>query len=160
MPDKCDEKLLGKWYCDTNCAGWSCTAIEGERTFSRTVDGDGYEEIQMRLVQKTLFISFQSDREYHYRWRVDRTWRPNGQNPFWKEKLFAASCNGKVNVSSTLSVNYKNPDGSDRWLRIYAVNPAEKTLTIESYRTWWVGEEMHSRLLRKIRCRRTCDCDD
>ena len=156
MPDKCDEKLMGKWYCNLNCY-IGCEAAN-EKTFSRTVDGDGYEEIHMRHFVKGG--PFTSDGVDRFRWRVDRKWHPHppGSHPYFQERLFAASCNGKFNGYSTLTVNYKKPDGSDRSKNVYAVDKTGK-LWVESFSVRWVGDKAHSEMNWQSRCRRRCECD-
>ena len=148
-PDPCDKRLFGVWYCNIACLYDDCEADGGTYTLSRSIDPDGYERIHQQLVypEGDTFLS---------EWRVARQWGPTvGDDPVEKGKLVAVSCNGKTDAGySNLSVNLKNPDGSDRHLYKYWVDEANRILWQEFYDVRWEGDTMHKRIYGQHKCYR------
>ena len=152
MPDKCDDKLWGRWSCNSEERAWdgSPRYKATEYTFSRTIGEGGYEHV--RLYQQN-----QGDRGgVTQNWKVDQKWHPapRGWYPVPAGRLAFATCNGRNKFGyRILAVHEKNPDGSGRTAVEYYVDSAG-TGWEETYETWWKGDKMYEKQLRRIRCDR------
>ena len=152
MPDKCDDKLWGKWVCRregrTSSGGWRYKATD--YTFSRTIGEGGYEHVR-------LYERNQGDRNGVTRnWKVDKKWHPapRGWRPLPAGRLAAATCNGRNKFGyRILAVYEKNPDGSARTAVEYYVD-SEGVGWEEEYKVWWKGDKMYEKKLSRIRCDR------
>ena len=103
MPDKCDDKLWGRWYCGGNHSH----SYDELMILSRTIDENNFERISQK------FPAFGSERIL----TVDREWHPDS---FMKKgQLSRASCNGvDEDGYKKLTVSDRNADLSDptgRW---------------------------------------------
>ena len=152
LPDKCDDKLWGKWVCRregrTSSGGWRYKATD--YTFSRTIGERGYEHVR-------LYERNQGDRNGVTRnWKVDKKWHPapRGWRPLPAGRLAAATCNGRNKFGyRILAVYEKNPDGSARTSTKYYVD-SEGVGWKETYKVWWKGDKMYEKKLSRIRCDR------
>ena len=149
MPDKCDDRIFGKWYCDIDCTGY-CAATSGEFTLKRSIDPGGYERIHYSLDGEGFTSTILSE------WRVDRKWHPPvGNSLMEKGRLVAVSCNGKSKSGhAVLAVNVKSPDGSWRKKMSYYLDETNRILWSEFYEVWWKGDKSYNKLLGREECRR------
>ena len=150
MPDKCDDKLWGKWLCGQGHWG-DGTVYEGtglEYTFSRTIGEGGYEHVRLRRRDPWGTSSFDVTEE----WKVDRKWHPLPQGG---GRLAYTTCNGWNKFGyRILAVHEKNPDGSGRTAVEYYVD-SEGVGWKETYQTWWKGDKMYEKKIRpNVRCDR------
>ena len=152
MPDKCDDKLWGKWVCRpegrTSSGSWKYKATE--YTFSRTIGEGGYEHVRLdRQNQGDRGVVTQN-------WKVDRKWHPapRGYIPLPAGRLASATCNGRSKQGyRTLNVYEKNPDGSARTLASYYVDSGGVGWKIR-YQVWWKGDKMYVKKRDHVRCDR------
>ena len=119
MPDKCDDKLWGRWYCGGNHSN----SYDELMILSRTIDENNFERISQK------FPAFGNERIL----TVDREWHPDS---FLKKgRLSRASCNGvDEDGYKKLTVSDRNADLSDptgSWLE-YAVD-SNGLLWIQGY---------------------------
>ncbi len=151
MPDKCDDKLWGRWICNSEERAWDgsprykATAY----TFSRTIGEGGHEYV--RLHEKNSWGSTVTQN-----WKVDKKWHPapRGWRPLPAGRLAAATCNGRNKFGyRILAVYEKNPDGSARTAVKYYVD-SEGVGWEEIYKTWWKGDKMYEKQLYRHRCDR------
>ena len=72
MPDKCTDKLWGRWICGQvyDSRGEGSGGIQN--TFSRTIGEGGYEHVRIHR----YFSSWVSTIDETKEWRVDRKWHP------------------------------------------------------------------------------------
>ena len=148
MPDKCDERLFGTWYCRISCLYDDCEAYGPTYTLSRSIDPDGYERIHERYKYgEDPFLS-----EY----RVERKWgTPRSNSPLEKGKLVFASCNGKTDAGhSRFSVNIRKPDGSDWQAILYWVDGANQVMSAEYYYVWREGGKIQKKRRGLDECQR------
>ena len=148
MPDKCDERLFGTWYCDISCLYDDCEAYGPTYTLSRSIDPDGYERIHERYKYgEDPFLS-----EY----RVERKWgTPRSNSPLEKGKLVFASCDGKTDAGhSRFSVNIRKPDGSDWQVVMYWVDGANQVMSAEYYYVWREGGKIQKKRRHHDECQR------
>ena len=150
MPDKCDDRIFGTWYCILDCSGWSCTSYGGEITLRRSIDPGGYERIHRRYEPYGVSDIDRSE------WRVDRKWHPPvGNGPIEKGRLVSVSCNGKIKSGhAVLAVSMKSPDGSWRRTRSYYLDETNRFLWVQFYEVWWKGDKSYTKLLGQKTCRR------
>ena len=152
MPDKCDDKLWGRWSCNREERAWdgSPRYKATDYTFSRTIGEGGYEHVR-------LYERNQGDRNGVTRnWKVDKKWHPapRGWRPLPAGRLAAATCNGRNKFGyRILAVYEKNPDGSGRTAVKYYVD-SEGVGWKETYETWWKGDKMYEKKLGRLRCDR------
>ncbi len=147
MPDKCDDKLYGKWICGEQYGSTGVGNGGVQNTISRTIGEGGYEHIRYRQYRDVWIGGFDFTQE----WKVDHKWHPD---LLIKGKLTAVTCNGWNKLGyRILTVNYKKPDGSDREAMEYFVDSSGK-LWREKYEVWWVGDKMHQKFLDRDRCYR------
>ena len=147
MPDKCDDKLWGRWICGEQYDSRGVGHGGIQNTFSRTIGEGGYEHIRYRQYSDDWIGGYDFTQE----WKVDRKWHPD---LLIKGKLAAVTCNGWNKLGyRILTVNYKKPDGSDREAMKYFVDSSGK-LWREKYEVWWVGDKMHQKFLDRDRCYR------
>ena len=96
-PDKCDDKLWGRWYCGSGRSNSRNTLM----ILSRTIDENNFEKIRQRFPEvgnETIYT-------------VDREWHPN---PLTKDRLSRASCNGVDELGyRKLTISQRNADLSD-----------------------------------------------
>ncbi len=152
LPDKCDDKLWGRWSCNREERAWdgSPRYKATEYTFSRTIGEGGYEYV--RLHEKDPWGSTVTQN-----WKVDEKWHPAPQG-WWHDapagRLAFATCNGRNKFGyRILAVHEKNPDGSGRTAVEYYVDSAG-TGWEETYETWWKGDKMYEKKLSRLRCDR------
>ncbi len=153
MPDKCDDKLWGRWSCNSEERFWdgSPRYLPSQHTFSRTIGEGGYEHV--RLDRKTY-----SGQTATQNWKVVRKWHPAPRGyltvPFPAGRLAYATCNGRNKFGyRILAVHEKNPDGSARTAVKYYVD-SEGVGWKEIYKTWWKGDKMYEKQLYRHRCDR------
>ena len=148
MPDMCDERLFGKWYCGIGCLYDDCEAWRGTYTISRSIDPDGYERIHERYENRGI-------KEIH-EWKVERKWGTFvSSDPLLKGKLAYTSCNGRTNDGySRLAVNLRNPDGSNQRLVLYWVDGANQKMWVESYEILWDKDKVSKKISTRDECRR------
>ena len=149
MPDKCDERLFGTWYCSISCLYDDCEADGPTYILSRSIDPDGYERIHHRYING-------DDLRFFSEWRVERKWGAfTANSPLEKGKLLYASCNGRTDAGhSRLAVNLKNPDGSDRQAILYWVDGANRAMWVEYYNVWREGDKTQKKRRHREQCRR------
>ena len=106
MPDKCDDKLWGRWYCGGNHSH----SYNELMILSRTIDENNFERISQK------FPAVGNERIL----TVDREWHPDS---LMKGRLFRASCNGVNEYGyKKLTVSDRNADLSDptgRWTEYF-----------------------------------------
>ena len=149
MPDKCDDKLWGRWMCGQSY--WSDgTAGEytgTEYTFSRTIGEGGYEHVRLSERDPRGKSIYDKTEE----WKVDEKWHPL---PRGGGRLSAATCDGQNEQGyRILAVYEKNPDGSARTMVEYYVD-SEGVGWEEKYKVWWKGGKMYEKKLDRTRCNR------
>ena len=148
MPDKCDDKLFGKWICGQYY--WSDGTPNNwgpQYTFSRTIGEGGHEHVRLRTYEDSWISGYDITSE----WKVDHKWHPN---PLQKGELAAATCDGwNKHGYRILTVYYKKPDGSDRSAIKYFVDSSGR-MWQERYEVWWVGDEMRQKKLSSSKCGR------
>ena len=145
MPDKCDDKLWGRWICGQTY-GSSGRGYGGvQTTLSRTIGEGGHEHIRYHVYNDAWIGGYDNT----YEWKVDRKWHPA---PLQKGKLAYATCNGwNKRGYRILAVYYKKPDGSDREAVKYFVDSTGR-LWKETYEVWFVGDKMHQKFVVSSGC--------
>ena len=147
MPDKCDDKLWGRWICGEQYGSSGVGNGGIQNTFSRTIGEGGYEHIRYRQYSDDWIGGY----DFTSEWKVDHKWHPD---LLIKGKLAAVTCDGWNKLGyRILTVYYKKPDGSDREAMEYFVDSSGK-LWREKYEVWWVGDKMHQKFLDRDRCYR------
>ena len=145
MPDKCDDKLWGKWLCGQTYDSGGEGHGGVQYTFSRTIGEGGYEHVRIHTYLPGWLSSIDETKE----WKVDRKWHPA---PGEEGKLASATCNGWNELGyRILAVYDKNPDGSDRTVVKYFVDSKGK-MRMRKYEVWWVGDEMHQKRVAGTAC--------
>ncbi len=119
MPDKCDDKLWGRWYCGGNHSN----SYDELMILSRTIDENNFERISQSFPNtgsETIFT-------------VDREWHPDSRV---KGRLSRASCNGVNEYGyKKLTVSRRNADLSDptgRWTEYFV--DSNGLLWLEGYK--------------------------
>ena len=119
MPDKCDDKLWGRWYCGGNHSN----SYDELMILSRTIDENNFERISQSFPNtgsETIFT-------------VDREWHPDSRVKGW---LSRASCNGVNEYGyKKLTVSRRNADLSDptgRWTEYFV--DSNGLLWLEGYK--------------------------
>ena len=149
MPDKCDDKLWGRWICGQSYYGGDRSQPVGgvQHTFSRTIGEGGYEHVRIHRSTSSWILSIDETKE----WRVDEKWHPA---PKGGGKLAVATCDGWNEFGyRILNVYDKNPDGSERTAMKYFVD-SKGVMHIEKYEVWWVGDKAHQKRLYRSSCTR------
>ena len=145
MPDKCDDKLWGRWICGQTYGSSGRGHGGVQTTLSRTIGEGGYEHVRLRTYNDSWIAGYDITEE----WKVDHKWHPN---PLQKGELAAATCDGwNKHGYRILTVYYKKPDGSDRSAMKYFVDSSGRLLE-ERYEVWWVGDKMHQKRLWMTAC--------
>ena len=139
MPDKCDDKLWGVWYCSRTYDRFGDVWNKGTPfTFSRTIGEGGHEHVRLRIYDDSWISGYDITEE----WKVDHKWHPLPQGG---GRLSAATCDGwNKQGYRILTVYEKNPDGSDRSAFEYFVDSSGRMVR-EIYEVWFVGDKMHQK---------------